>query len=397
MTVVASQPAPEAGCLRHLSAIAEIPAQRWDALFGPDYPFAQHRFLNALETSGSVSPDTGWTPHHLVLEDAGGQLQAACPLYVKAHSYGEFVFDFTWARAAAQLGQAYYPRLVAAIPFTPSSGPRWAAVNPQAEARLLGHLAGLAAEQGRSSLHALFLTREQGKAAAAHGASLRHDVQYQWFNRNYPSFDDFLGALASAKRKKLRRERQKLRDAGIVYRREAAHTLDRTALDAVYALYASTYAMRGQAPYLNRAFFDHYLQDGDSPLWVLSGRHDNDPQHARRLMALFFVGTDTLFGRHWGATHEMDGAHFETCYYQGIDWCIDLGLQRFDAGTQGEHKRTRGFEPVVTTSAHWLTHPRLRAAVDDYLDRERAAVTEHAALLAAHHSAYRQGSGGGNG
>lgn len=366
--------------------MADLPAATWDGLFGAAYPFISHRFLNALETSGSVAPELGWRPCHLLLETDDGRLLAACPLYIKAHSYGEFVFDFAWARAAEQLGQSYYPRRVNAIPFTPSSGPRWAAVDADAETQLLAHLSTLAADAGESSTHLLFIDEPGATAAQQAGASLRHDIQYQWFNRDYADFEAFLAQLSADKRKKIRRERRKLVECGITYRREPAHALDAADLDEVYALYASTYAMRGQPPYLNRAFFDHYLHDGASPMWVLSGFADQQ----REMIALFFEGRDTLYGRHWGARREIDGAHFETCYYQGIDWCIERGLARFDAGTQGDHKRTRGFDPVRTTSAHWLVEPRLRAAVDHFLAQERAAVTAHADWLRTAHSAYRQ-------
>lgn len=389
-----ARPALAAGRFRHADQIATIDAAAWDGLFGGGYPFTSHRFLKALETSGSVSPQLGWRPCHLLLEAADGRLLAACPLYLKAHSYGEFVFDFAWARAAEQLGQSYYPRLVNAIPFTPSTGPRWAAVNAEAEALLLQRLGELAAERGYSSTHVLFVDASGAGAAQQAGASLRHDIQYQWFNDDYLHFDDFLARLSSDKRKKIRRERRKLMECGITYQREAAHTLSAGALDEVFTLYASTYALRGQPPYLNRAFFDDYLREGPSPMWVLSGRAAGQ-EDQREMMALFFEGGDTLYGRHWGARRELDGAHFETCYYQGIDWCIERGLRRFDAGTQGDHKRSRGFDPVRTTSAHWLVEPRLRAAVDDFLARERAAVTDHAAWLHRAHSAYRQPAAAG--
>ena len=380
------RPVTVTGRFRHLDQISAVSAERWYALFGHSYPFINHRFLHALETSDSVSPQLGWTPCHLVLEGADGELLAACPLYLKAHSYGEFVFDFAWARASEQLGQPYYPRLVNAIPFTPSTGPRWAAVNAEAETLLLKRLSELAAEAGQSSTHVLFVNEPGAQVAGQHGASLRHDIQYQWFNRGYHDFEGFLARLSSDKRKKIRRERRKLVDCGIEYRREPAQALGAAALDEIFALYASTYAMRGQPPYLNRTFFDHYLAGGESPLWILSGYSGGQ----REMIALFYVGPDALFGRHWGARREIDGAHFETCYYQGIQWCIDLGLQRFDAGTQGDHKRTRGFDPVRTTSAHWIVDTRLKNAVDHFLARERVAITEHAEWLSSAHSAYKQ-------
>jgi uncharacterized protein len=380
--------APVLRRVRHLRGIADVSPSAWDALFGLDYPFTRHAFLAALESSGSVAPETGWHPRHLVVEDADGHLLAACPLYLKTHSYGEFVFDFAWARAAEQAGLRYYPRWVIAIPFTPSPGPRWAAVDAETEAALLQALAALPGGDEGSSLHALFLPEAAAETAVANGALLRQDLQYHWHNRGYADFEAFLAALSADKRKKIRRERRKLEDAGIRYQREAAAELSAADWDEVYALYASTYALRGQAPYLSRAFFDHYRAQADCPLWVLSGY----AQGQRLMMALFLQSGNRLYGRHWGSRVALDGAHFETCYYQGIAWCIEAGLAHFDAGTQGDHKRARGFDPVVTRSAHWIHHPGLRRAVDDYLQRERAAVLAHAEDL-RQHSAYRSPAG----
>lgn len=374
--------------VRHLRGVAERPAADWDALFGSEYPFTRHGFLAALESSGSVAPENGWHPRHLIVEDAQGRLLAACPLYLKTHSYGEFVFDFAWARAAEQAGLRYYPRWVAAIPFTPSPGPRWAAVDEASEALLLQTLAALPGGAEGSSLHVLFLPEAAADAALAHGALLRQDLQYHWHNRGYADFDAFLGALSADKRKKIRRERRKVEEAGIRYQRQPAAALSAADWDEVYALYASTYAMRGQAPYLTRAFFDHYRAQPDCPLWVLSG----EAQGQRLMMALFLQSGNRLYGRHWGSRVAVDGAHFETCYYQGIAWCIEAGLEHFDAGTQGDHKRARGFDPVITRSVHWIGHAGLRRAVDQYLDRERAAVVAHAEDL-RQHSAYRSPAG----
>ena len=365
------------GRFRQIAALSEVRAEAWDALFGTDYPFTRHAFLSALETSGSVGPGTGWHPRHLLLEAPDGQLLAACPLYLKDHSYGEFVFDFAWARALEATGRPYYPRLVCAIPFTPSTGPRWAARDAAAEAALLQQLAALTDDPACSSLHALFLPAEAATALAARGALLREDAQYHWFNRDYPDFDAFLNALSADKRKKLKRERRRVTDAGIGYTRSPAAALTPEEWDHVYALYASTYAMRGQAPYLTRAFFTDYARCPDNRLWVLRGHRAGQVV----MMALFLQSGDCLYGRHWGSMVELNGAHFETCYYQGIEWCIEAGLRRFDAGTQGEHKCARGFEPVITHSAHWLQAPDLRDAVASFLARERPAVRHHAETL----------------
>lgn len=375
--------------LRHLAAIAEVAAADWDRLFPADYPFIRHAYLAALESSGSVSPEAGWTPCHLVLESVDEGVIAACPLYLKTHSYGEFVFDFAWARAAYQAGIEYYPKLLAAIPFTPSPGPRWGAVDGAAEAALLDGLRRLGEAGEASSLHLLFASASAVPALEAFGALQRRDVQYHWQNRGYGDFEGFLAALSADKRKKIRRERRKLVEAGIQYRRQPATELDERDWDEVYALYARTYARRGQTPYLTRAFFRHYAAAPGNALWVVSGF---DAAGERLMMALFYQAGERLYGRHWGTAVELDGAHFETCYYQGIDWCLEEGLRHFDAGTQGEHKLARGFEPVITHSAHWIADPRLRAAVARFLVQERAAITHQAEAL-RQHGAYRRMAG----
>ena len=326
---------------------------------------------------------SGWEPCHLVLEDDAG-LAAAMPLYRKQHSYGEFVFDFAWADASHRLGVPYYPKLLCAIPFTPVTGPRLAARAPADRQALLAHLARLIGTDASSSAHALFLDETDAGAAAAGGWLERNDVRFHWHGRGDASFDDFLARLSHDKRKKIRRERRRVAEAGVRFEWRAGEELSEAQWDEVYALYGNTYEERGQAPYLTPAFFlDHGRRPG-SP-WRLILARENERLIAVALTAL---GGDTLYGRHWGCAERYDGLHFETCYYQGIELCLAQRLAHFDAGAQGAHKLARGFEPVVTRSAHRLADARLAQAVGTFLERERAAVAQRQLLL-AEHSPYR--------
>jgi predicted N-acyltransferase len=369
--------------VRLLSRIADIPAPSWDALFDSPYPFTRHAYLAALEAHGCVGLRAGWEPCHLVLEDDAG-LAAAMPLYRKHHSYGEFVFDFAWAEAAHRLGAPYYPKLLCAVPFTPVTGPRLAARSDAARRELLAACATLAADAGLSSVHALFLEDADADAAVAAGWLERHDVQFHWHHRGDATFDDFLARLSHDKRKKIRRERRKVAEAGITFEHRAGADLDEAQWAEVYALYGNTYEERGQAPYLSLPFFLDYGRRPGSPVRLVLARD------GRRLIAvaLTLVAGDTLYGRHWGCAERYDGLHFETCYYQGIELCLVERLAHFDAGAQGAHKLARGFEPRITRSAHRLADARLARAVESFLERERAAVARHQSLL-AEHSPYR--------
>lgn len=373
---------------RQVARIAELPAAQWDALFPAQYPFTRHAFLDALERHGCVGADTGWEPAHLVLEDGAGALAAAMPLYRKHHSYGEFVFDFAWARAAQQLHLPYYPKLVCAVPFTPAAGPRLGAGSEAARAALLEAAAGRWAQSGLGSIHALFLDERDARAAEGAGWLARHDIQFHWSARGAASFEEFLAQLTHDKRKKIRRERRQVSEAGIRFERRRGDELDESQWARVFALYANTYEERGQPPYLTPEFFlDYGLRPG-TPLRVILGYDSDAPAAQPMAAALTLVGGDTLYGRHWGCAEKYRGLHFETCYYQGIELCFAEGLSRFDAGTQGPHKQARGFEPVLTRSAHRLSDARLAGAVGTFLAGERAAVARHLAEL-AEHGAYR--------
>lgn len=370
---------------RQVARLGEIPETQWDALFPPDYPFTRHAFLKALEDHGCVGAGTGWEPCHLVLEDPAGALVAAMPLYRKAHSYGEFVFDFGWARAARSLRIPYYPKLSCAVPFTPATGPRFGAHSDAARAALLRAADAAWRDSGLGSLHALFLDERDAGAADAAGWLARHDLQFHWARREAGSFEEFLAQLSHDKRKKIRRERRQVAEAGIRFEWRRGDELTEAQWAQAYALYANTYEERGQPPYLTPGFFLDYGRRPGTPLRLVLGYAGGAAPVA---VALTLRGGDTLYGRHWGCAEKHRGLHFETCYYQGMELCFAEGLTRFDAGTQGPHKLARGFEPVLTRSAHRLADPRLAAAVADALAGERAAVARHRAMLAGH-SAYR--------
>lgn len=354
-----------------VDSIVDIPAHAWNALLDTGQPFVQHGFLAALEASESVCPADGWQPAHAILEDDDGRLIGAAPLYEKRHSYGEFVFDFAWANAYAQLGLDYYPKLVNAIPFTPVTGPRLLARDAAARGELAGYLARLPEASGMSSLHTLFGDSPDIDALEENGAIARRGCKYLWYNRGYRHFDDFLARLSAKRRKEIRRERRRMREAGVRIDVRRPGEIDAQLWDTLYAFYGRTYAIRGQAPYLTRAFFDELGQRlGDQVLFFIAWHRDRPVG-----MAFMMRGDDTLYGRHWGCEMDYHSLHFETCYYAGIEYCIEHGLACFDAGAQGEHKIRRGFEPLATWSHHVIADPRLREAVADFCAREAKMMT----------------------
>jgi uncharacterized protein len=360
-----------------LPSIAAIEAQQWNALGAASSPFMRHEFLAALERSGCVGPDTGWQPRYLVLRDAHGPA-AAVASYIKSHSYGEFVFDFAWARAYERIGRRYYPKLTVAAPFTPATGPRllvradldrtiWAD-------RLLGELEQRASSAGISSVHALFLDEPARAACEARGWLLRRDCQFHWVNRGYADFEAYLASFTADKRKKVRRERRRVADAGVVFQTRSGHELDAALLARVYELHRDTFLRHGHEPYLSMQAFAQIARTMPDCLMVKLAMHGRTVVAA----AIFFIGEDTLFGRYWGAAADYHSLHFETCYHQGIQFCIERGLSRFEPGTQGEHKVSRGFEPAFTWSAHFIADANFRAAIAAYLAEEGAAVEAYA-------------------
>jgi predicted N-acyltransferase len=364
------------------SHIGALGRGEWNALAGTHVPFLRHEFLSALETTGCIGERTGWEPRYFTLQDAQGLL-AAVPAFVKMHSYGEFVFDFAWAQAYARVGGHYYPKLTIAVPFTPATSPRLLIrpdADPSCGRRLLEAVQAYAIEESLSSVHALFLDEPARSACARAGWLLRRDCQFHWTNRGYASFDDYLGSFTAEKRKKARRERRRVAESGIRFETRFGGDLDRRLLDRIYALHRDTFRRHGHEPYLSRAFFGEIAQSLPQQFMVKIAMHGNEPVAA----AVFFWCQEALFGRYWGAAADFHSLHFETCYHQGIEFCIERGIARFEPGTQGEHKVSRGFEPALTWSAHFIRDARLRQAIGAYLEREGESVDEYAQEVQAH-------------
>ncbi|MHB1566627.1 MAG: GNAT family N-acetyltransferase [Acidiferrobacter sp.] len=357
------------GC-SFLRSVAAVPAPAWNHLAGCQ-PFLRHEFLTALEESGSVGPGTGWQPQPLVVTH-GDRITAVVPFYRKTHSYGEYVFDWAWAAAYQRAGLPYYPKLVAAVPFTPVTGPRILAAT-EARAALVPTIVDAVRrhshETGISSVHWLFTDPSDTDALERHGFLRRTGYQFHWTNQGWGHFDHYLGALSSAKRKNIRRERRQVAAAGVRYHFYEGQELTEARWDDFYALYHATIDKYGAIPYLTRRFFSLIGERLPGSVLVMA-------EQAGTVVAgaLFFRDNDTLFGRYWGTVAPLPGLHFETCYYQAIEYCLAQGLMRFEAGAQGEHKLSRGFLPVATYSAHWLSHPQFNRAVEDFLVRENAGL-----------------------
>jgi len=361
---------------RMAGSVGELPAAEWEALTSGENPFVSHAFLSALEDSGSVGPGTGWQPAPLVIED-DGTLVAALPAYLKGHSQGEYVFDHSWADAWERAGGRYYPKLQIAAPFTPATGPRILTQNVALAAPLLDFARRFAEANALSSIHATFLEPAQVPLFEASGWLLRHDLQFHWENRGYATFDDFLDALASRKRKSIRKERAAAQE-GVTIRRLTGSDLKPEQWDAFWIFYQDTGSRKWGSPYLTRQAFDLIGERmGDRVLLVLA--FDGLRPIAG---ALNFIGGEALYGRYWGCTEDRRFLHFELCYYQAIEAAIELGLKRVEAGAQGQHKIARGYEPVQTTSAHWIVDPGFRNAVAEFLVREREGVATDAEWLA---------------
>lgn len=374
---------------RIIDRIEKIAPTAWDACAGGDNPFVSHAFLQALEISGSVGRGTGWLPQHIVLEDAAGEIHAAAPLYVKGHSQGEYVFDHGWAEAYERAGGKYYPKLQVASPFSPVPGPRLLVrPSPQQESireALIRTLTQTAENSGLSSLHVTFCTDDEASALAEHGYLHRLGCQYHWHNQGYRNFDDFLGALSSRKRKALRKERAQVAAQGLDIRALTGDELKSEHWDAFFAFYMDTGGRKWGRPYLTRGFFEALHESLRGKVVLVMAFRDGAPIAG----ALNLVGRDTLYGRNWGCIEDVPYLHFECCYYQAIDYAIAHGLQRVEAGAQGEHKIQRGYLPVETHSMHWIAAPNFNAAIADYLARERQVLQHEMAGLATL-SPYRQ-------
>jgi predicted N-acyltransferase len=349
--------------------IAEIDATAWDRLAGSD-PFLSHAFLCALEDSGSVGPGTGWSPAPILIEDETGAPLAAAPAYLKTHSQGEYVFDHGWADAFESAGGQYYPKLQIAVPFTPVPGRRLLGRFPQ---QLLAAAEAVTIQNGLSSAHITFIDDPGAVECERRGWLIRNGIQYHWLNRGYDDFADFLAALTSRKRKAIRRERAAARE-GLEFAALTGSDIGAAEWDAMWAFYQDTGSRKWGQPYLTRAFFDRIGETMGDRLLLFLAYRDGMPIAG----ALNFIGPDTLYGRYWGTLDEVPFLHFELAYYQAIEWAIEHGLSSVQAGAQGEHKLARGYEPVISRSAHFLADPGLRRAVATYLDGERPAIAAEA-------------------
>ena len=356
--------------------IDEIDPARWDAVVGRDYPFLRHPFLQALEASGAVSVETGWQPLHLTLWEQE-RLLGLMPLYLKSHSYGEYVFDWSWADAYRRHGLDYYPKLVTAIPFTPASGPRLRLADGLDSAEAIGRVSmtlhNLAERLGASSWHGLFFEPAQLPHWLDQGHLLRKGCQFHWHNPGFRDFADFLDGFNSRKRKAVRRERRLVEEQGVHLERLTGDQVSEALWQRFYACYQSTYRQRGQRGYLNLDFFLRLAQQMGESLLLVVARREAEVVAA----ALSLHDDETLYGRHWGALEQHDQLHFEACYYQGIEFCIERGLKRFDPGTQGEHKIQRGFAPVETHSLHWIADGRFRRAIADFVAEEALGIDRY--------------------
>ncbi|MGO1233243.1 MAG: GNAT family N-acetyltransferase [Marinobacter sp.] len=363
------EPASPEITLETCNRIADIPEPDWQQLAGRSNPFLRYEFFQALEESGCTTSATGWTPSYLVFRVAGN-IRGVAPAWLKSHSRGEYVFDWSWADAYERYGLPYYPKLLLAIPFTPSRGPRLL-LAPDLRAQLTPEtlhdlLDEVTRHSGAHSWHLLFPDTEDQQLLAHRDGLHRIGCQFHWHNHGYQNFDDFLAALTSRKRKSIRRERRQVTDQGITFRGFHGQDIPDHVLSAFYVFYQATYFKRGQRPYLNKAFFERLRDWLPEHLHVIMAVHEGEMIAG----ALFLAGETTLYGRYWGCLEEYNHLHFETCYYQGIELALELGLEHFDAGAQGEHKLVRGFEPVITHSWHGIHHPAFREAIADFTVEE---------------------------
>ena len=360
-------------------SINDFSTQQWNALCPPSYPFIRHEFLSALEDSNTINTDSGWTPQHLSVS-ADDKLLALMPLYLKDHSFGEFVFDWAWADAYERNGFQYYPKLMTAIPFTPATGPR-ILLHPELEApeqlEVLKYITDTIKSQCEtqqlSSWHTLFPSYQLAETLEAEELLIRKGCQFHWHNKSFKHFDDFLALLASRKRKSIKRERRKVAEQNIELKRLPGKEITPSLLEAFYEFYQNTYAVRGQKGYLNLEFFQRIIESMPENILMNVANRGDTPVAA----AFCFLDKECLYGRYWGCNQSFDNLHFETCYYQGIEHCIEHNIPRFDPGAQGEHKVPRGFEPTETWSTHWITHPGFKDAIGRFLKEEARSIDHY--------------------
>jgi predicted N-acyltransferase len=376
---------------RVLTSIRDIPSPQWDACAagqtGHINPFVSHAFLSSLEDSGSATAQTGWAAQHIVVED-DEKVVGTAPCYLKSHSYGEYVFDHGWADAFHRAGGKYYPKLQVSVPFTPVSGPRLLSGSAEVRKALVQNLKSHCDPVNASSVHVTFASHQDESSLAGSDWLKREDIQFHWTNEGYSTFADFLASLSSSKRKAIRKERESFAKSGVTFEWHTGASLNEQHWDAFFDFYEDTGARKWGTPYLNRLFFS-LIHDrmADQILLVLAKRNNSYIAGA-----LNFIGNDTLYGRNWGCCENLPFLHFEVCYYQAIEFAIQHRLKTVEAGAQGEHKLSRGYLPVKTTSFHHLRHQGLARAVADYLEHERRAVAENATIL-NEHSPFRQTQG----
>lgn len=359
------------------TSLSDVDPGEWDRLAGDD-PFLRHAFLHGLHETGCASPETGWAPQYLLLHEHA-KLVAAMPLYLKDHSYGEYVFDWAWADAYHRHGITYYPKLLGAIPFTPVAGSRLLAREPEHRDRLVAGALELARRSGITSLHILFPSAADLECLSAQGFLLRRGRQFHWENAGYPDFEAFLARLSHDKRKKIRQERRRVRDAGIAFSWIEGRDIRPEDWKFFARCYRQTYREHHSSPYLNLGFFLHLGSAMPDNMVLVRAERQGTPVAA----SLLVRNKTRLYGRHWGALEYHPSLHFEACYYQGIEYAISNGLQVFEGGAQGEHKMARGLMPVTTHSAHWLAHPEFSAAIENFLERESAIMEMHDHELSA--------------
>jgi uncharacterized protein len=366
--------------IRVLNAPPDVDADAWNALLSlaGGSPFMRHEYLAALHDSGSATRETGWAPQFITLW-RDGELQAACPLFLKSHSYGEYVFDWAWANAYEQHGLRYYPKALCAVPFTPVPGPRLLARDATARLALLQAVLEWCRKKKVSSWHLLFASDDDVGACREAGLMLRHTVQFHWMNSGYADFDAFLASLTQEKRKKIRQERRKVAEGGVTFRHARGREITAKDWDFFYRCYERTYLEHGNPPYLARDFFRRMARTMPEN-WLLFVAERRGRAIASSLIA---IDAGVAYGRYWGALERVDCLHFEACYYQPLAWCIANGFARFEGGAQGEHKMARALMPVKTTSAHWLAHPAFADAVEKFLEREGRGIESYMEHLEA--------------
>ena len=360
-----------------VDSIEKISKEDWESVLNNKYPFLQYDFLKTLEVTKCVSPEQGWTPFHAVVSE-GEMIIAIMPLYIKTDSQGEFIFDWSWADAFYRNGLEYYPKLVSSIPFTPASGPRILFTDQSKSLIIIKEVSSalkrISQEQSFSGVHILLAEKDEINKFSREDFSLRTSYSFHWFNNNYESFDSFLKDMTSRQRKNIKKEREKIAKQGITLSRIKGEDISHEMIETFYQFYQVTYLKRGMRGYLNFKFFESIIKHSpDSILLVMAQNSDGNYVAG----ALNFYDDQKLYGRYWGCLEEYDSLHFETCYYQGIEFCIGHGLGSFDPGVQGEHKIKRGFCPIETYSAHWIRDARFKEAIDDFLERERTHILEY--------------------